>query len=153
MFLNDVVDALGRIDQASDLEYVAECREGNRYVRRDEFAASLAELPSATVQLRDSSSGEELGLVTVESGPPEPLAVDAIWAALSGGAPYVSPQEVERCFARWRPDANSFALDDFERSLLQGRAIVACGFIVLFGLEALVLFLLVLQPLVEKIRA
>ena len=47
VFLNDVVDVLGRIDQASDLEYVAECLEGNRYVRRDEFASSLAELPSA----------------------------------------------------------------------------------------------------------
>ena len=51
--------------------------------------------------------------------------------------------------ARWRPDAATFAVDDFERSLLQGRAIVSCGYVILFGLQALVLALLVLQPLAE----
>lgn len=151
VFLIDVVNVLGRIEQASDLDCVANCAAG-RYVRREEFEASLASLPLPAEQLCDSS-GKALVLATSEAGPPEPLAVDAVWAALSGGAPYVSPQEVERCLARWRPNPATLALDDFERSLLQGRAIVACGFVVLFGMEALVLVLLVLRPLIEKLSA
>ena len=73
----------------------------------------------------------------------------ATWAALSGGAPYVSPQEVQRAFTRWRPDEDTFALDEFEKNLLQGRATVALGFATLFGLQALVAVLLVVQPLLS----
>ena len=44
-------------------------------------------------------------------------------------------------------------IDQFEKSLLQGRASVSGGYLVLFGLQALVLLVLVIQPLVEIILA
>jgi hypothetical protein len=52
---------------------------------------------------------------------------------------------------RWRPDAATFVLDEFETNLLQGRATVALGYATLFGLQALVAVLLVLQPLLAQL--
>ena len=40
-------------------------------------------------------------------------------------------------------------LDEFERSLLAGRAGVASGYLILFGMQALALALFVVQPLWE----
>ena len=86
------------------------------------------------------------------SPPPAPLALAATWVALSGGAPYVSPLEVERAISRWRPDERTFSLGEYEKNLLQGRATVAAGYATLFGLQALVAVLLILQPLLGLLR-
>ena len=45
------------------------------------------------------------------------IAIDATWTALSGGSSYVASQEVQRQLERWRPDASTFVLDEFERAL------------------------------------
>ena len=81
------------------------------------------------------------------------LAVDAAWTALSGGSPYVQPQEVERQLSRWRPDASTLDLDEFSTSLMQGRAVVGSGYLMLFGLQALTVALLVIQPLLELVSS
>ncbi|KOO24488.1 hypothetical protein Ctob_004407 [Chrysochromulina tobinii] len=73
--------------------------------------------------------------------------MEATWTALSGGSPYVAPEEVARQLSRWRPQPSVFVLDEFERSLLQGRAAIASGYAILFGLQALVLVVFVAQPL------
>ena len=41
-------------------------------------------------------------------------------------------------------------LGQFERALLQGRATIVGGYLVLFGLQALVLAVLVVGPLLER---
>ena len=60
-------------------------------------------------------------------------------------------QEVRRQLSRWRPDGETLALSEYETSLLQGRAAVGVAFLVLLGMQALVLGLLVLQPLFEMV--
>ena len=159
VLLDDVIDALARVESPDDLSCLNQEADG-RLVRRAEFISSLEQLRPPTQQLQDAN-GKLLGLspqvlshgARAESitAAPAALAVDAIWAALSGGAPYVSPQEIQRCLARWRPTPSVFDITDFERSLLQGRAIVSCGYIVLFTLQALALALFIVQPVVEKL--
>ena len=75
------------------------------------------------------------------------IAVDATWTALSGGSSYVSAQEVARQLQRWRPEDGVFVVEEFETSLLQGRATIASGYVILFGLQALMLCIFVVQPL------
>ena len=165
LYLDDVIDTLGRINDLNDLKCL-KTSEGTstittggdeavvRYLRRAEIEESIAALPPPQKQLVDSRSGQPLGLMTpIKADPPGALAVDAVWAALGGGSPYVSPQEVERCLARWRPDAATIAIDAFEASLLQGRAIILFGYVVLFGMEGLALWLLVAEPLMKTIMA
>ena len=76
-------------------------------------------------------------------------AIDATWTALSGGSSYVASQEVRRQLLRWRPDASTLLLDEFERALLMGRANVLLGYTTLFGLQAAVLCVFALRPLLE----
>jgi len=80
-----------------------------------------------------------------------PLAIDACWTALSGGNPYVSKEEVGRQLSRWRPDAATFSLAEFERALLIGRANILLGFIVLFGMQATVVLVLVIPSLLDAL--
>ena len=77
------------------------------------------------------------------------IAIDATWTALSGGSSYVASQEVQRQLERWRPDASTFVLDEFERALLMGRANVLLGYTTLFGLQAAVLCVFAVRPLLE----
>ena len=52
---------------------------------------------------------------------------------------------------RWRPDEATFSLDAFEKNVLQGRATVALGYVLLFGLQALVAVFFVVQPLLAAL--
>jgi hypothetical protein len=75
--------------------------------------------------------------------------MDACWTALSGGNPYVSKEEVARQLSRWRPDTSTFVQEDFEKALLIGRANILLGFLVLFGMQATVVLVLVVSPLLK----
>lgn len=80
------------------------------------------------------------------------IAVDATWTALSGGSSYVSAEEIERQLQRWRPGPAIFVLAEYERSLLQGRATTALGYVTLFGLQLLALWVFALQPVADALR-
>ena len=131
-----------------------------RLVRKAEFEEAIKRLPplgGGTLTLVSSSGRAkerqlpQQELASIGKSPPAALAVDAVWAALSANAPYVSPEEVTRCIKRWRPDSTTFAIDDFERELLQGRAAVVLGYTILFGVQLLVAGLLILQPLLDAL--
>ena len=72
-------------------------------------------------------------------------------SALSGGSSYLSPEELDRQLERWRPEAGTVRLQEFERALLQGRLTIVGGYLTLFGIQALVLAVFVLGPLVERL--
>lgn len=159
----DVVDVLTRVsaaDAASMKAILSQPADGSRrLVRKAEFSLAISRLRPLckdTITLVSSSGHTKRQLRqelrSIGNLPPAPLAVDATWAALSANAPYVSPEEVERCFARWRPDATTLAIEDFERELLQGRATVVVGYTILFGIQILVASLLFLQPLLDGLR-
>ena len=161
----DVVDVVARVSADSPAAMAALLQQPadgtRRLVRKAEFELAIRRLPSLcsaddTMTLV-SSSGQAKRQLRHEMGsigrcPPAALAVDALWAALSANAPYVSPEEVERCLACWRPDPTTFAIDDFEQALKQGRATVVLGYTILFGIQALVATLLVLQPLLDALQ-
>jgi len=151
LLVADVEDVVSRFC-ADDAEYTLKCpASGKRLLRRAEFCERVALLPRRTLTggvLREADSSS-----SNDDEPPPSLAVEATWAALSGSAPYVSPQEVERQLSRWRPNTETFVLAEYERSLLQARASVAVGYVVLFGLQAMVLSLLVVQPLVDALTS
>ena len=159
LLLDDVVDVVGRMNQLdeSELSRLLESRkQQGKLVRKAEFEASVSQMPPASAPLLCSRDGSPMGVLppqTATSGAPAPapLALAATWAAISGGSPYVAPQEVERVLQRWRPDAEVFALDEFEKNLVQGRAAVALGYGILFGMQALVAVLFVLQPLLAYV--
>ena len=104
VLLDDIIAVLGRVDAAGN---TLSCLQNDtRLVRRAEFESSISEMPAPTQQLLDSD-GAALGLKpqlyydgTPRGEPPAAIAVDAVWAALSGGAPYVAPQEISRCVVR-----------------------------------------------------
>lgn len=131
-----------------------------RLVRKAEFEQAIKRLPplgDGTLTLVSSNGRakerqlSQQELASIGKSAPAALAVDAFWAALSANAPYVSPEEVTRCIKRWRPDTTTFAIDDFEKELLQGRAAVVLAYTILFGVQILVAGLLILQPLSSKL--
>ena len=148
LYIADVCDVVGRFSAGSlSLDEA-------RLLRREEFKGRLGTIKTRAPQLRGTDSALLAGpSARASSGPPPALAFDATWAALSGGSPYVSAQEAERQLSRWRPSPDVFVVAEFEKSLLQGRALVALAYVVLFGLQGLVLCILVLQPLIEVVSA
>ena len=171
LLVDDVVDVVGRMS-ASDGEgststsssnplsrLLSSRKQQGKLVRKAEFEESIAQQPPPRNQLV-GPEGDAVGQLPPQpqarlfgrSPPPAPLALAATWVALSGGAPYVSPLEVERAISRWRPDERTFSLGEYEKNLLQGRATVAAGYATLFGLQALVAVLLILQPLLGLLR-
>jgi len=76
--------------------------------------------------------------------------LDMAWTALSGGSPYLAFEEAERKLAQWRPDSSAtLTLRAFEKALIRGRANILVGYLVLFGLQASVLIVLVIGPLLS----
>ena len=145
VYVADVVDVISRCTIS-----ILQPDGGNRMLRKDEFEGLLARQPARALTVTSSGAGNGALVAPVSrKAPPPALAVDAAWTALSGGSPYVQPQEVERQISRWRPDASTLDLDEFSRSLVQGRAVVGSGYVILFGLQALTLALLVVKPLME----
>ena len=128
----DVEDCVGRLSLEMDLPGMD----------RAEFEALIDRLPNAA-----SIAGIEAATSTAA-----PNAVDATWCALSGGSSCVSAQEIERQLRRWRPEPGTFVLAEYERSVLQGRANICAGYATLFGLQGLVLWLFVLQPVSDALR-
>ena len=130
-----------------------------KLLRKTEFGAALAELPAPSWPL-DSATGAPVGgeALQRELGPTlrsrqlSPVALDACWVALSGASPFVSREEIDRQLSRWRPETDELALAAFETSLIQGRANILLGYVVLFGLQALVLGVLMLGPLADAVR-
>eukprot|EP00908_Phaeocystis_cordata_P023102 Transcript_5530.p2 GENE.Transcript_5530~~Transcript_5530.p2 ORF type:complete len:246 (-),score=73.31 Transcript_5530:18-755(-) len=102
--------------------------------------------PAGGAELREALGGAG----ALRRRPLDSVAVDAVWVALSGGSSYVAPEELDRQLARWRPAPAQVRLGQFERALLQGRATIVGGYLVLFGLQALVLAVLVVGPLLER---
>ena len=173
----DVVSRLSTDSSTPLGKLLARRKREGKLVRVAEFETAIAASPPASKPLVGPKDGKPLGIIdgapsssnaTATPPPrrrlrnplrrfrgggqvaaPPPLALAATWAALSAGAPYVSPQEIERAIGRWRPDAGTFSLDAYEKNLVQGRAVVGLGYATLFGLQALVAVLLVLQPLNE----
>ena len=131
-----------------------------RLLRRVEFSDRIAKLPARRgwpTEADGSPVGgaalrDELG-ASLARRPLNAVAIDAVWVALSGGSSYLSPEELDRQLARWRPDDATVRLADFERALLQGRATIVGGYVVLFGLQAMVLAVFVLGPLLEGLEA
>ena len=172
LLVDDVVDVVGRMSSADGeggastpsanplSRLLSSRKQQGKLVRKAEFEESISQLPPPRSQLVGPRDGSPVGQLPPQpqarlfgrSPPPAPLALAATWVALSGGAPYVSPLEVERAISRWRPDERTFALDEYEKNLLQGRATVACGYATLFGLQSLVAVLLILQPLLGLLR-
>ena len=155
----DVVDVMSRVsaDRPTALSAILkQPSDGSRrLVRKDEFELAIKGLPPLCKQMTlVSSNGQVIQRMRPSIGrtPPAALAVDATWAALSANAPYVSPDEVERCFACWRPNLTTFAVEDFEEALLRGRTTVVLGYTILVTIQALVATILVLQPLLEVLR-
>jgi peptide deformylase len=151
LILDDVADVLSRIS-AGTLQL-----NTSRLLRRAELEKALSELPPRSEELR-GKDGASLPILEPLSTPASPkplpsLAMEAVWCAFSGGSPYVSVAEFERQVGRWRPDDGTLVMEEFEKSLLQGRAQVFLGFAVLFGLQALVLGVLVVQPLWEALAS
>jgi len=160
LYTDDVLDVVSRLSAGESLGL-----QPGRLLRRDEFEAALAGSPSRAAALvgldgsplgsKDAQQGASTGpaatsrttSTSASPRPPPALAVDAAWTALSGGSPYVAPEELERQLSRWRPSPSVFVLEQFERSLLQGRAAIGAAYFILFGLQALTLTVFVLQPL------
>ncbi len=139
-------------------EDVAALRLGGSGLSRDDFERAVSDLPPPeqwpTITGRQASRRLDLptGSRTLRRQQPTRLSIDATWVALSGGSPVVSPQEVQRCVSRWRPDAGSLDVGAFETNLLQGRATQLSGYVVLFGLQLLVIAILVVDPLMQAMR-
>ena len=72
-----------------------------------------------------------------------------MWVALSGGSSYLAPEELDRQLERWKPADDVVRLGEFERALLVGRSVIVGGYLILFGLQALVLGTFVIGPLIE----
>ena len=147
LYADDVLDAVSRLQPGDTLGTAA-----GRLLRRAEFEALLAARPAQATTLHGIdgaplTNGAVRPTWVPSQVPPSALAMEATWTALSGGSPYVAPEEVARQLSRWRPQPSVFVLDEFERSLLQGRAAIASGYVILFGLQALVLVVFVAQPL------
>jgi hypothetical protein len=49
------------------------------------------------------------------------------------------------------PRTHQVRLGQFERALLQGRATIVGGYLILFGLQALVLAVLVVRPILDTL--
>ena len=121
-------------------------------LRRADFDACVRGAPPRLLSIRDGASD---GAASDGAARDEsllelsPIAMDACWTALSGGNPYVSKEEVARQLSRWRPDTSTFVQEDFEKALLIGRANILLGFLVLFGMQATVVLVLVVSPLLK----
>ena len=113
---------------------------------RSSRSPSLCGGPAGGAELREALGGAG----ALRQRPLDSVAVDAVWVALSGGSSYVAPEELDRQLARWRPAPAQVRLGQFERALLQGRATIVGGYLELFGLQALVLAVLVVGPLLER---
>ena len=55
------------------------------------------------------------------------------------------------CTRRHAPCKHQVRLGQFERALLQGRATIVGGYLILFGLQALVLAVLVVRPILDTL--
>ena len=92
---------------------------------------------------------DALGPSSLRGRPLRPEALDAVWVALSGGSSYLAPEELDRQLERWKPADDVVRLGEFERALLVGRSVIVGGYLILFGLQALVLGTFVVGPLIE----
>ena len=130
-----------------------------RLLRRAEWAGRISKLPASSWpnEADDGSPAggaglrDALGPSSLRKRPLSPVAIDAVWVALSGGSSYLSPEELDRQLERWRPEAGTVRLQEFERALLQGRLTIVGGYLTLFGIQALVLAVFVLGPLVDRL--
>lgn len=151
----DVLTVLSRLPStSSESKFLPS--ESRRLLRKTEFSDALASFPEPR-WLVDSASGQPVGGEalkqqlggTLRTRRPSAVALECCWDALSGGSPYVAREEIGRQVGRWRPAEGELALSAFETSLIQGRASIFLGYAVLFGLQALVLSVLVLGPLAD----
>lgn len=160
--LGSLVGVVGRFSLADECGPLPECRREDRYLQRDEWEAAIAARSpptswplgaNAVPLLGDGYPSPHLclGDECEAAQQPSVLALDACWVALSCGASFVSHQEVDRQLSRWRPDERTFVLEEFETSLLQGRAVQLSGYVILFGLQALVAGVLVVPPLAASL--
>lgn len=153
--IGSLYGVIGRF--SDDSQFLQDCRRDDLMLRRSDFEAAIAELEPPTAWPSGVGEGlpsPHLCLGTDEcdvAQRPCPLALDATWVALSGGSPYVAHQEVSRQLSRWRPDRATFCVDEFQTSLLQGRLVQLSGYVILFGLQALVAALFVLGPLAQQL--
>jgi hypothetical protein len=148
LYLADVADVTSRLS-SSKLPSAP-----GQYLQRDEFERIVPALPSKPASMR----GLDGNVLLVSPQPtssqaPTPVAVDAAWTALSAGSSIVSAEEIGRQLSRWRPEPDVLVLDEFEKSLMQGRLQVLIGYVTLFGLQGLVLGLFVVQPLSELLQS
>jgi hypothetical protein len=147
LYLADVIEVVGRVSAGR-----LAATESDGFLQRDELEREFEALPRRmSLRARDGSPLPLLAASYDEAQLP-PLAFDATWTALSTGSSFVSTQEIERQLARWRPDPDTFVLEEYEKSLLQGRSAIFSGYVILFGLQAMVLALLVVLPLVQALQ-
>lgn len=163
--LGSLVGVVGRMSLADEDGPLPACRSEDRRLTRPEWEAAIVAREPPTAWPRDAEGAPVLGdglpsplCIGADDGcelaqRPSELALDAVWVALSGGSSLVAHQEVDRQLSRWRPDARTFVLEEFEKSLLQGRATQLTGYLILFGLEALVAGVLVFPPLAASVGA
>ena len=126
-------------------------------LRRTEFASKIAALPARGGWPTDADGlaaggdalRDALGPSSLRGRPLRPEALDAVWVALSGGSSYLAPEELDRQLERWKPSDDVVRLGEFERALLVGRSVIVGGYLILFGLQALVLGTFVVGPLIE----
>jgi len=143
----DAVAAMSRL--AAVASAPARLTAGGRpaLLRREEFAEQLRSAPAPMSPLLDWESGLELTPLSLRDREVTPLAIDACWTALSGGSPYCAPEELQRQLARWTPEPGRISLGTFERALLTGRATILSGYVVLFGIQALLVVVFVVPTL------
>uniref|UniRef100_A0A7S3B0D3 Uncharacterized protein n=1 Tax=Haptolina ericina TaxID=156174 RepID=A0A7S3B0D3_9EUKA len=157
LYLADVVAVTCRLPPNGNPALRSLLPAEGKLLRKADFPGALERLP--TPRWPVDAEGEAIGGEALRqrlagglaSRPLSPVAIDACWVALSGGSPYLSQEELARQLARWRPTVVVFELDLFERSLLQGRANILLGYVILFVLQALPFGLLVVQPLYERL--
>jgi len=156
--LADVVAVACRLPARGGEKRIAMLEPARQQIRREDFSDTLPQLPvvkwpvdTAGVPVGGDGIARRLGS-TLRSRRLSPVAIEAVWVALAGGSQFVARQEVARKLRRWRPEPDTFDLAEFETSLLQGRANILLGYVTLFGLQALVLSILVLKPLLEAVQ-
>mgnify|MGYP003685530569 CR=1 FL=1 len=148
--LADVTNAVSRLPSLANAP--VKLSPGGRplFMRRAEFAQQLLEAPPLAHQPLHSETKEPLTFLDLRRRAVTPLAVDACWTALTGGAPYCSREEFARQLAQWVPERGCVCISCFERALVIGRATILLGYIVLFGLQVLVVGVFVVPMLQDS---
>ena len=73
---------------------------------------------------------------------------------VAASAPWLMPSMHAPCAHHVHvhpPCTHQVRLGQFERALLQGRATIVGGYLILFGLQALVLAVLVVRPILDTL--